>query len=194
LTLHPDGIAPHGGQLINRIATPAERQEFLDQADYLPRVQLDERLLSDLEMIAIGALSPLTGFMEKADYERVVTEMRLTNGLPWSIPITLSVPPDGAELLKEGEWVRLDDPQGRFVGVLELTAKYRYNRAHEACQVYGTDDLKHPGVRFYTTKVRSNSLDPSGCCIVTPILCFRHTKLTLLSLALSSKKRAGKQL
>jgi sulfate adenylyltransferase len=122
LTLHPDGITPHGGQLINRIATPAERQEFLDQADYLPRVQLDERLLSDLEMIAIGALSPLSGFMEKADYERVVTEMRLTNGLPWSIPITLSVPPDGADLLKEGEWVRLDDPQGRFVGVLELTA------------------------------------------------------------------------
>ena len=152
MTLHPDGIAPHGGQLINRIATPAERQEFLDQADYLPRVQLDERLLSDLEMIAIGALSPLTGFMEKADYERVVTEMRLTNGLPWSIPITLSVPPDGAELLKEGEWVRLDDPQGRFVGVLELTAKYRYNRAHEACQVYGTDDLKHPGVQVLYNK------------------------------------------
>jgi len=151
LTLNPDGIAPHGGQLINRIATPAERQEFLDQADYLPRVQLDERLLSDLIMIGIGALSPLTGFMEKADYERVVTEMRLVNGLPWSIPITLSVP-DGADLLKEGEWIRLDDPQGRFVGVLELTQKYRYNKAHEASQVYGTDDLKHPGVQVLYNK------------------------------------------
>jgi sulfate adenylyltransferase len=152
LTLNPDGIAPHGGQLINRIATPAERQEFLDQADYLPRVQLDERLLSDLIMIGIGALSPLTGFMEKADYERVVTEMRLVNGLPWSIPITLSVPADGADLLKEGEWIRLDDPQGRFVGVLELTQKYRYNKAHEASQVYGTDDLKHPGVQVLYNK------------------------------------------
>lgn len=152
MTLNPDGIAPHGGQLINRIATPAERQEFLDQADYLPRVQLDERLLSDLIMIGIGALSPLTGFMEKADYERVVTEMRLVNGLPWSIPITLSVPADGADLLKEGEWIRLDDPQGRFVGVLELTQKYRYNKAHEASQVYGTDDLKHPGVQVLYNK------------------------------------------
>ncbi len=152
MTVHPDGIAPHGGQLINRIATAAERDEFLDQADYLPRVQLDERLYSDLEMIAIGALSPLTGFMEKADYESVVTEMRLTNGLPWSIPITLSVPADGAEYLKEGEWIRLDDPQGRFVGVLELTSKYRYNKAHEACKVYGTDDLNHPGVKVLYNK------------------------------------------
>jgi sulfate adenylyltransferase len=152
LTLPLDGITPHGGQLINRIATAAERQEFLDQADYLPRVQLDDRLLSDLEMIAIGALSPLTGFMEKADYERVVTEMRLANGLPWSIPITLSVDPEGAEYLKEGEWVRLDDPQGRFVGVLELTSKYRYNKAHEATQVYGTDDQNHPGVQVLYKK------------------------------------------
>lgn len=152
MTLPLDGITPHGGQLINRIATPAERQEFLDQADYLPRVQLDDRLLSDLEMIAIGALSPLTGFMEKADYEKVVTEMRLANGLPWSIPITLSVDADGAEYLKEGEWVRLDDPQGRFVGVLELTSKYRYNKAHEATQVYGTDDQKHPGVQVLYKK------------------------------------------
>jgi sulfate adenylyltransferase len=152
LTLQPDGIAPHGGQLINRIATPAEREEFLAQADYLPRVQLDERLLSDLEMIAIGAFSPLIGFMEKADYESVVTDMRLANGLPWTIPITLSVPADGAELLREGEWIRLDDPQGRFVGVLELTAKYRYNKAHEACKVYGTDDLKHPGVQVLYNK------------------------------------------
>jgi len=152
LTLPLDGITPHGGQLINRIATAAERQEFLDQADYLPRVQLDDRLLSDLEMIAIGALSPLTGFMEKADYEKVVTEMRLANGLPWSIPITLSVDPEGAEYLKEGEWVRLDDPQGRFVGVLELTSKYRYNKAHEATQVYGTDDQNHPGVQVLYKK------------------------------------------
>lgn len=152
MTLPLDGITPHGGQLINRIATAAERQEFLDQADYLPRVQLDDRLLSDLEMIAIGALSPLTGFMEKADYERVVTEMRLANGLPWSIPITLSVDPEGAEYLKEGEWVRLDDPQGRFVGVLELTSKYRYNKAHEATQVYGTDDQNHPGVQVLYKK------------------------------------------
>jgi sulfate adenylyltransferase len=142
-----DGIAPHGGQLINRIATAVERQEFLDKADQLPRVQLDERATSDLVMIAIGGFSPLKGFMEQADYELVVEDMRLTNGLPWAIPITLSVSEEVAEPLQEGSWVRLDDSQGRFIGILELTQKYRYVKAHEAVNVYRTDDHNHPGVK-----------------------------------------------
>ncbi len=99
---HPDSIAPHGGTLINRIATPDQRAEFLDKAEYLPRVQLDERAVSDLELIAIGGFSPLTGFMEQPDYDRVVNEMHLANGLPWSIPVTLSVTEEVAEPLKEG--------------------------------------------------------------------------------------------
>lgn len=147
MTKQPDGITPHGGQLINRIDTPAEREEFLAQADHLPRVQLNERSLSDLVMIAIGAFSPLNGFMNQADYEQVVSDMRLANGLPWSIPITLSVTEEVAEPLKEGNWVRLDDSNGRFVGILELTQKYRYNKAYEAINVYRTDDTKHPGVQ-----------------------------------------------
>ena len=142
-----DGIAPHGGQLINRIATAVERQEFLDKADQLPRVQLDERATSDLVMIAIGGFSPLKGFMEQADYELVVEDMRLTNGLPWAIPITLSVSEEVAAPLQEGSWVRLDDSQGRFIGILELTQKYRYVKAHEAVNVYRTDDHNHPGVK-----------------------------------------------
>jgi sulfate adenylyltransferase len=146
MTLHTDGIPPHGSQLINRIATPAERQEFLDQAGHLPRVQLDERATSDLVMIAIGGFSPLKGFLEQADYEKVVDDMRLINRLPWSIPITLSVAEEVAEPLQEGSWVRLDNPHGKFIGVLELTQKYRYNKAHEAVNVYGTDDRAHPGV------------------------------------------------
>jgi sulfate adenylyltransferase len=147
MSTHVDGIAPHGGQLINRIATPGERQEFLDQAQHLPRVQLDERATSDLVMIAIGGFSPLNGFMEQADYEKVVEDMRLVNGLAWAIPITLSVREEVADPLKEGGWVRLDDPEGNFIGVLELTQKYRYNKAHEAVNVYRTDDIKHPGVK-----------------------------------------------
>lgn len=142
-----DGIAPHGGQLINRIATAVERQEFLDKSEQLPRILLDERATSDLVMIAIGGFSPLKGFMEQADYELVVEEMRLTNGLPWAIPITLSVSEEVAEPLQEGSWIRLDDPQGRFIGILELTQKYRYVKAHEAVNVYQTDDHKHPGVK-----------------------------------------------
>lgn len=143
---HPDSITPHGGTLINRIATPEQQAEFLDKAGYLPRVQLDERAVSDLDLIAIGGFSPLTGFMEQADYDRVVNEMHLANGLPWSIPITLSVSEDVAAPLKEGTLVRLDNSQGRFVGVLQLTQKYHYDKRHEALMVYRTNEEKHPGV------------------------------------------------
>jgi len=146
LSHNPDGIAPHGGQLVNRIATPEQQEKFLAQAENMPRVQLDQRAVSDLEMIAIGAFSPLTGFMNQADYNRVVIEMRLANGLPWSIPITLSVDEEVAKPLTEGTLIRLDNPSGRFVGVLQLTEKYHYDKQREAINVYRTDDAKHPGV------------------------------------------------
>ncbi|MEH2117291.1 sulfate adenylyltransferase [Nostoc sp.] len=144
---NPDAIAPHGGQLVNQIATPEQRAEFLSKADFLPRVQLDDRAVSDLEMIAIGAFSPLTGFMNQEDYDRTVTEMRLANGLVWSIPITLSVSEEVASRLKEGDLLRLDNPAGRFIGVLQLTQKYHYDKTREAIKVYRTDDANHPGVQ-----------------------------------------------
>ena len=155
-----DGIAPHGVELINRIATPEQKQEFLDKADFLPVVQLDERAVSDLEMIAIGAFSPLTGFMEQADYDRVVTDMRLANGLPWSIPITLCVEDAIAQSLTEGGLVRLDDPTGKFIGVLQLTQKYHYDKTREAINVYGTDDAKHPGVEVLYNQGSVNLAGP----------------------------------
>lgn len=147
LTYHPDGIAPHGGKLVKRIATHDQLLEFSEKAEFLPRVRLDNRAKSDLEMIAIGAFSPLTGFMEQADYDSVVENMRLANGLPWSVPVTLSVTQAEAEPLKEGCLVRLDDPQGRFIGVLQLTQKYRYDKNREAINVYRTDEEDHPGVK-----------------------------------------------
>lgn len=116
-------------------------------ADSLQRVQMDVRTTSDLVMIAIGGFSPLNGFLEREDYESVVSSMYLSNGLPWSIPITLSVSEEVAEPLREGTLIRLDDPNGRFVGVLELTHKYTYDKVKEAVNVYRTDDEKHPGVK-----------------------------------------------
>ncbi len=141
-----DGIAPHGGTLVNRIASDEQRAEFLDKADHLPRITLDKRALSDLEMIAIGGFSPLTGFMEQADYDRVVHDMHLTNGLPWSIPITLSVEAEVAAPLREGFLIRLDDVKGQCVGILHLTQKYPYDKLNEAVHVYRTNDDRHPGV------------------------------------------------
>ena len=147
MSQHSDRIAPHGGILVNRIATLDQRQEFFDKAESLPRVQLSDRSISDLQMIAIGALSPLKGFMNEADYRSVVKQMRLSNGLPWSVPITLSVTQAVADTLKEGTLVRLDTPAGDFAGILELAEKYRYSKEEEALNVYRTDDLKHPGVQ-----------------------------------------------
>lgn len=147
MSYHSDGIAPHGGQLVNRIATPEQKQVFLSKADFLPRVRLDERAVSDLQMIAIGGFSPLTGFMNQEDYNRVVTEMRLANGTVWSIPITLSVDEKVAAPLQEGGLIRLDNPGGQYIGVLELTEKYHYDKIREAIHVYRTNDSNHPGVK-----------------------------------------------
>ncbi len=140
-------ISPHGGQLINRLVSEQQRQEFLSKADFLPRVQLTERSLSDLELIAIGGFSPLTGFMNQTDYESVVMNMRLANGLPWAIPITLPVSEAIAELLEVGSLVRLDDPNGMFIGILELSQKYTYDKLKEALHVYRTNEDRHPGVK-----------------------------------------------
>jgi len=142
-----DLITPHGGELINRLATTEEKKNFLAQADSLPRVQLDKRATSDLVMIAIGGFSPIDGFMDQKDYLGVVEKMRLANGIPWSVPVTLSVTESEAEPLAIGSLIRLDDPDGKFVGVLELTEKYSYDKKHEAVNVYRTDEDQHPGVK-----------------------------------------------
>ncbi|MEA5549717.1 sulfate adenylyltransferase [Anabaena cylindrica UHCC 0172] len=147
MSYHLDAIAPHGGELVNRVATPAQKETFLSKADFLPQVTLDDRAVSDLEMIAIGGFSPLTGFMNQADYDRTVAEMRLANGVVWSIPITLSVTEEVAAPLQVGGVVRLNNPNGEFIGVLELSEKYTYDKKREAINVYRTDDAKHPGVQ-----------------------------------------------
>ena len=153
------GTAP-GNEIVNRIATTEQKQLFLDKAEHLPRVQLDKRATSDLEMIAIGGFSPLEGFMEQADYDTVVTDMRLADGTPWSIPVTLSVSAEVAEGLSEGNLVRLDDPNGKFVGVLELTQKYKYDKVKEAINVYRTEEDKHPGVKVIYDQGEINLAGP----------------------------------
>ena len=155
-----DTIAPHGGTLINRIATPEQKAEFLAQADSLPRVQLDQRATSDLVMIAIGGFSPINGFMARQDYQGVVNEMHMANGAAWSIPVTLSVTEEVAAPLKEGSLIRLDDPNGNFVGILELTEKYTYDKKHEAKNVYRTEEDKHPGVKVVYEQGNVNLAGP----------------------------------
>jgi sulfate adenylyltransferase len=155
-----DLIAPHGGELINRLATSEEKQNFLAQADSLPRVRLDKRATSDLVMIAIGGFSPISGFMGESDYLGVVKDMRLSNGLPWSVPVTLSVTSEVAEPLEIDSLIRLDDSNGKFVGVLQLTEKYSYDKKLEAENVYRTTEEQHPGVKVVYDQGEINLAGP----------------------------------
>jgi sulfate adenylyltransferase len=140
------GIRPHGGTLVDRILRGSARESALERARSLPRIALSPTAVSDLEMIAVGAFSPLTGFLGQADYERVVAEMHLENGLPWSMPITLAVSEEGASTLREGQEVALVEPDGHLVGLLELAERYRYDKAREAQEVFRTTETAHPGV------------------------------------------------
>ena len=139
-------LDPHGGVLINRTVTGAKREEWLRKASSLKKLVLGEREFSDLDMIASGALSPLTGFMKSADYRLVVDKMRLASGLVWSLPITLAVTRDEAQKLKEGDDIALNDAGGKVVAILHLEEKYEANKDDEAEKVYKTADLAHPGV------------------------------------------------
>jgi len=141
-----DLIEPHGGKLVNRILEGKEREAVAEKAQKLKKVTLNDREVSDLEMIAIGAFSPLEGFMNKDDYHSVMDNMKLSNGLPWTIPITLSVTKDEAKNLKQGEDVSLVNTGGEIVAVLHIEEKFSHDKEKEAIQVYGTKDTAHPGV------------------------------------------------
>ncbi len=147
-----DVILPHGGVLVDRVLRGEVRAAVRERAERMVRVPLDRMGLSDLELLAVGAFSPLTGFMLKADYDRCVEEMRLTNGLVWTIPITLAVEKDLADRIKEGQEVALCEGE-RVLAVMEVAEKYPYDRKvkeREAKEVYRTTDEAHPGVaRLY---------------------------------------------
>ena len=140
-------IAPHGGELIINMASEAERTELQERAKSLTQVVVGSRQLADLEMLAIGAYSPLSGFMKRADYLGVVNDMHLENGLPWSVPITVSTSTEQAATLKEGTQVALVNAHGTVQAILTVEEKFGYDKQHEAQNVYRTTDGTHPGVQ-----------------------------------------------
>ena len=138
------GILPHGGQLIDLLdESDATRQA----AEKLPSLTINAWNLSDLELIGIGGFSPLTGFMSEADYRGVVDNMHLTNGVLWSIPITLPVDEATAETVTIGQEVALKTADGTLYGTLTVTDKFRPDKQVEAQKVYGTTESAHPGVK-----------------------------------------------
>src|SRR6266567_6840209 len=140
-------IAPHGGELVVNMASEAECVALQEQAKGLPLVVVGSRQLADLEMLANGAYSPLGGFMKRDDYLGAVNDMHLSNGLPWSVPITLAVTVEQADKLKEGTQVALVDEQGMLQAVMTVEEKVTYDKQLEARQVYRTEDENHPGVQ-----------------------------------------------
>jgi sulfate adenylyltransferase len=138
-------IPPHGGQLVDRVATNQDALTLAAQAKELPVVKLGMRPLSELEMIAVGAFSPLTGFMNSAVYKSVVEHMHLSGGLPWSLPVTLSVSTEDAKAY-EGKQVTLADEDGNLLAIMDVEEAFEYDKQDEARKAYRTDEEAHPGV------------------------------------------------
>jgi sulfate adenylyltransferase len=132
-------IKPHGGELVDRTGERPEGVEALEC------ITPTSRELSDLELLSTGALSPLEGFMGRADYGRVLEEMRLESGLPWALPVCLSV-----DTTPKGDRVAIADPSGCRVAVIEVEEVYEYDKEREAQRAFRTTDAAHPGVaRLY---------------------------------------------
>jgi sulfate adenylyltransferase len=141
-------IQAHGGSLINRLVTGTEREELLSIASRLPAINISKWTISDIDLIAIGGFSPLTGFMEEEDYQSVVENMRLANGVVWSIPITLAIDSLQASKLSVGQQVALVGEHDNVTyAILDVRSIYQANQKNEALKVYKTDDEAHPGVQ-----------------------------------------------
>jgi sulfate adenylyltransferase len=132
-------ITPYKGKLVNLVISEEERDELTTTAGSLPSVQLSARSVCDIELLATGAFSPLDRFMGKADYERVVQEMRLADGTLFPIPITLPVPTH-----QLGRAIALRSPNNDVIAVMSVEEVFEWNPTSEALHVYGTTDVRHP--------------------------------------------------
>jgi len=154
-------IAPHGGTLVNRILSGAALEAATKEAAGLFAITLSPREQCDLEMIAIGAFSPLTGFQNKADFEGVCKNMRLANGTVWPIPVTLCPSLEDAAKINVGDKIALKDNKGRVLATMKVEDKFAHDKTLEIPNVYKTEDVKHAGVEFVTKQ--------SDICLGGPI-------------------------
>ncbi|HEY3312383.1 MAG TPA: bifunctional sulfate adenylyltransferase/adenylylsulfate kinase [Anaerolineales bacterium] len=137
-------ISPYGGKLVNLVAAGAEREALIARASKLPSIKISMRNLCDLELLATGGFSPLDTFMGKADYERVLHEMRLSDGTFWPLPITLTADPK--ELPTVGDDVVLRNSNNDVIAIMTLDEVYHWDADREAALAYGSTDSKHPMV------------------------------------------------
>ncbi len=135
-------IPPYGGNLVNLVVNEDEKAALLEQANRYPSVQISQRTLHDLELLAVGGFSPLDRFMGHADYQRVLTEMRMADGTLFPIPITLTI--DRQDLPTREEWIVLRDSRNYMIAMMRLEEVFRWDPVREARLVLGTTDSRHP--------------------------------------------------
>lgn len=138
-------IAPHGGKLVNRILEPQAADAAKIAAKSYKQVTLSLREQGDLELLAVGGFSPLTGFMGSKDFTSVCNDMKLANGTVWPIPVILSPADDVTAAIHVGDTIALNDSKGTLLGTMKVAEKYSHDKKIEA-KVYGTDEEKHPGM------------------------------------------------
>ncbi|RME56887.1 MAG: sulfate adenylyltransferase, partial [Deltaproteobacteria bacterium] len=141
-------IQPHGGELKELCVRGPELEALKKEALELPSITLTERQLCDIELLLNGGFSPLTGFMNRETYERVVSEMRLPDGTLWPMPITLDLPAERAETLSKGDRVALREPEGMLLAVMTVDEVWEPDKTREAQLVFGTEDDTHPAVDY----------------------------------------------
>ncbi len=139
---------PHGGTLVDLFVDPRRAAELKTAAKDFPSWDLTPRQICDLEMLMNGSFSPLTGFLEKADYESVCAKSRLANGVLWPMPITLDVTDTLGAELNRGQMLALRDPEGVILGILQVSDVWRPDKEAEARHVFGSTDRSHPGVGY----------------------------------------------
>ncbi len=139
-------IDPHGGSLVNRLVSDDQAVQLREEAKSLPKITLSDKQACDLEMIAIGAFSPLEGFVGKADFDSICKNMRTADGVAWPIPITLAVDDDTKASVKAGGRVALHHHDGTLLAVMDVNDIFEHDKKLEIPNVFGTEDEAHPGV------------------------------------------------
>ena len=140
-------IIPHGGTLVNRIAQGKEKEELIKQAQKFYKINIQDRFVSDCEMVAIGGFSPLTGFMEKNTAVSVIEKVELPGGIIWSIPILLPISKSDNSKIKNGDKVILQDKYDKIIAIIEVSEKFTLDLENYCQKVFKTTEIAHPGVK-----------------------------------------------
>ncbi len=176
-------ISAHGGQLINLYADSELLASEKALAQHLPNWTLTRRQLCDVDMLLNGAFSPLSGFLNRADYESVLTGSRLSDGTLWPIPINLDVSMAFAQTLKTGDKIALRDAEGLLIATMQISDCWQVDKTAEAQAVFGMTDLEHPGVHYLFNEAGDYYLGGSLIGISPPYYydfkTYRHTPVEL---------------